>query len=279
MGCGGAEETMSPTNKSHRPVVSCVIVNYETSDMVRRCVKSLLQQIMSFEIIVVDNPSPAEDVKHLEDLPLRLIRNPVNTGYGAGCNEGAAAARGSYICILNPDTALPPDELKKWVEVFRREKSRGRRIGLLAPRLVNENGTVQRSVYQFVNPLNYWLYHSILAGALKKLRKTIPLGSRIAGDDVVPVDWVMGAAMLIPRPVWDAVYGFDKRFFLYGEDADLCRRLRKAGYETAFAPEVAIVHSQGEPSAERRGASAVRLFMGIRQFMRHHYSAPKRLAE
>lgn len=257
------------------PLVSVVIVNYETSDMVKRCVDSLAGQGVPLEIIVVDNPSPANDVANLEGLPITIVRSANNVGYGRGCNAGAEKARGDFICILNPDTALPPGALSKWLEVFNRENRSGRKPGIVAPLLLNDNGTPQRSAYEFLNPINYWLYHSLLAGGLKKLRKAIRMESETSTSISRP-GWVMGAAYLIPRQAWDAVGGFGDNYFLYGEDTDLCWRVKDAGYDVLYAPEVSITHTQGEPSPERRGLGALRLFTGIRIFLHQHYPWWKR---
>ncbi|MCX7718130.1 MAG: glycosyltransferase family 2 protein [Candidatus Sumerlaeaceae bacterium] len=261
-----------------RPQVSVIIVNYETSAMVRRCVGSLANQDIPHEIIVVDNPSPAADVRHLNDLPVRLVQNTENLGYGRGCNAGAAIARGDLICVLNPDTIVPDGALAAWVASLRACQSAGRRVGLLAPRLVNENGTVQRSTYQFVNPLNYWLYHSLLAGVLKRMRKTFRLPDTISAGRVRRTDWVMGAALLLPRVAWEAVGGFSDKYFLYSEDTDLCRRLWLSGWEVLFDPSVTLIHTQGEASAESRDRAVLRFFTGLSVFLHTHYGPARRRA-
>jgi len=258
--------------------VSVVIVNYETSEMVKRCVESLRRQTIDHEVIVVNNPSPAGDAANLDGLGVRVIRNATNVGYGMGCNTGAAEARGELICVINPDTALPDGALGSWVGILEKEQAEGRRIGLLAPRLLNDNGSVQRSTYQFVNPFNYWLYHSIAAGALKTLRKTFRLPSAETRTGVHRVDWVMGAALLVPREAWNDVGGFGDNYFLYAEDADLCWRLHKAGWDVCYAGDVSIVHTQGDPPPERRAQRIASLFNGINTFITQHYPAHRRIA-
>lgn len=265
------------TSAPGAPLVTAVIVNYESSDMVKRCVESLEHQEVPHEVIVVDNPSPENDAERLEGLKARIIHSRENVGYGCGNNLGAAAGSGAYVCVLNPDTLLAPGILDAWVGVHERETRAGRRIGLLAPRLLNDNGSVQRSVYDFVNPLNYWMYHSIAAGALKALRKSVRISApENQASGVEAVDWVMGAALLVPREAWNAVGGFGENYFLYAEDTDLCRRLRDAGWEVCYAPEVSIVHTQGDPAPDKRAARIVRLFDGIRRFTKQHYSPVRR---
>ncbi len=258
------------------PRVSILIVNYETSDMVRRCVESLAAQSVTREIIVVDNPSPAGDIANLRHLPVKLVPSQANLGYGMGLNAAAAVATGDLLCVMNPDTAVAPGMLDRWVGELDKMTACGSRVGCLAPRLVNENGGAQRSSYGFANPLNYWLHHSILAGAVKTLRKGVRLPSAEASASR-PVDWVMGAAMLIPRDAWNEVGGFSPAYFLYAEDTDLCWRLREAGWQTWFTPHAEVMHTQGEPAAERRDMGMVRLFNGLRIFLHRNYPAWRRL--
>lgn len=255
--------------------VSVVIVNYETSSMVRRCVESLLRQGVAHEIIVVDNPSDLNDVEHLRDLPVRLVENAENVGYGMGVNAGAATATGRAICVLDPDTVLPPATLERWIASMDRAEAPPP-VGCLAPQLVNDNGVPQRSVYGFVNPANYWLHHSLLAGWLKWLAKRSACGRRRAAGPVREVDWVMGAAMLFPRAAWTAVGGFSQRYFLYAEDMDICWRLHKAGFSVRYAPEVLVTHTQGEPAAQTRDLAALRLFTGLKEFADQHYPPIRR---
>ncbi|MCX7018624.1 MAG: glycosyltransferase family 2 protein [Candidatus Sumerlaeota bacterium] len=269
-------DTHNPT--AGLPRVSVIIVNYETSAMVKRCAASLRGQPVTHEVIVVDNPSPANDADNLEGLGVRVIRNRENIGYGRACNAGAVAARGGLICVLNPDTALPEGALGAWASLMETELAAGRRIGLLAPRLLNDNGAAQRSAYQFVNPLNYWLYHSIAAGALKALRKSFRLPSPESRRGVRSAGWVMGAALMIQRDAWDAVRGFGENYFLYAEDTDLCWRLREAGWDVCYTGDVSIIHTQGDPPPERRALSIARLFDGINTFISQHYGAPRRAA-
>jgi len=260
------------------PDVSVIIVNYETSRVVRRCVESLRAQELRIQIIVVDNPGPTDDWRNLQDLGVELVRNKENVGYGLGCNAGAALARAPLICILNPDTFLPTGALRTWVEALQKLQEQGLRPGVVAPLLLNENGVPQRSCYRFPGPLTYWLYHSMFAGLVKKLRKQHGVAgkaSRVQGPR--RVDWVMGSAMLIPREAWDGVGGFSADYFLYAEDTDLCFRLRKKGYEIICEPRVAIYHSQGDPAPENRGLAIERFFAGLDTFLRLNYPRRKQI--
>lgn len=256
--------------------ISILIVNYETSDFVRACVDSLAGQTPDYEIIVIDNPSAANDAANLPEGKVCIIRNTENIGYGRALNAGAAAARGEFICILNPDTRLPSGTLDSWLREYKRLETAGAAPGVVAPVLLNDNGTLQRSAYNFIGPLSYWANHSIFAGALKTLRKSVALPGAQGNKPAQEVDWVMGAAMLLSRKSWDAVHGFDDHFFLYAEDTDLCWRLRRAGCNIFIAPAVSIFHSQGDPPPSQRASRLTKLFAGLRIFMRLRYTPLQR---
>lgn len=282
------------------PVITFVVVNYDTGAMVRRCVESFAGQSTPWRMVVVDNPTPAGHDPSLDGLPalagtnghVEIRRAPENQGYGRACNLGLSDVATPYVGVLNPDTALPPGALDRWMAAIAREMNHGlaagrRPVGLLAPTLLNDNGTAQRSVYRFQNGLNYWAYHSLLAGLLKTLKKrpgSPPSAGQPAGAGggfrpgaAVEIEWAMGAAYLLPADAWRAVAGFDPDYFLYAEDTDLCWRLRAAGYRVMHAPDVAIVHTQGEPSAARRGDSMIRLFAGLKLFTSKRLPPARRL--
>ncbi len=260
------------------PSVSVIIVNYETSSYVRRCVRSLRDQGQDLEIIVVDNASPSGDWQNLTDLDVTFVRNENNEGYGLGCNKGAVYAHAPNLCILNPDTVVPPGMMQKWLESLSSLLASGHNVGLVAPCLRNENGNIQRSTYSFPGPISYWLYHSLFAGLAKKFRKLVPLPHVWSGQTKRrEVDWVMGSALLIPRTAWNAVDGFSPHFFLYAEDTDLCYRLWEQGYAVLQDPSVEVIHTQGSPSANRRGEAIRHYFSGLETFVTLHYPCWKRI--
>lgn len=259
------------------PSVTIVIVNYETSDYVRRCVASLAEQDYPHEVIVVDNPSSAEDWRSIPKEGVRLLRNSRNLGYGLACNTGAAAAapESGFICILNPDTVLPPGQLRDWVTSFD-QYCAPLGGGLLAPALINENGSRQKSDYHFPSFISYWTHSSILAGLLKAALKKFGKERKQRQINVRQVDWVMGAALLIDKDTWRAVDGFCDRYFMYAEDTDLCYRIHQVGLPVIQDSSVEVIHTQGEPAPEVRHIGLVRLFRGLKIFIHTHYGFVRR---
>lgn len=277
-------------------LVTIVIVNYETSAYVTRCVDSLRIQDYPWEAVIVDNPTPSNDYQNLPTKsPVRVLRSPENVGYGLGCNLGAAAASpgSGYVCILNPDTAVPDGELRRWIDSYRRNCPDG---GILGPALHNDNGAIQKSSYAFPSAANYWLTHSLLAGFLINSKKGSWTGGKGRGfsdaktpqalenaasisTDVStnPTDWLMGAALLLDRETWERLAGFSDQYFLYSEDTDLCWRCRELGLPVIYDPTVRIWHSQGDPAAgAARELGIVRLFDGMKRFVDLNYSGVRK---
>lgn len=272
-------------------LVTIVMVNYETSAFAKRCIASLQAQDYPWEAVIVDNPTPADDYINLPtESPVRVVRSAENVGYGLGSNLGAAAAStgSGFVCILNPDTAVPEGELRAWMESYRTHCPGG---GILGPALHNDNGAVQRSSYAFPNAANYWLTHSLLAGFLINIKKGSWTGGKGRGFDeaqtplalkkkpadstsgsATPTDWLMGAALLMDRKTWNRLGGFSDQYFLYSEDTDLCWRCRKLGLPVIYDPGVGIWHSQGDPAAGARETGIVRLFDGMKRFVDCNYS-------
>ncbi len=272
-------------------LVSIVIVNYETSAYVKRCVASLRAQDYPWEAFIVDNPSPENDFENLPDEPqVQVVRSQENVGYGPGCNLGAerVSTNSEYICILNPDTAVPDGELRRWVASHQLHCPNG---GVVGPALHNDNGAVQKSHYRFFNAGNYWLTHSLLAGFLINVKKGSWTGGRGRGfsDAQTPqglsktnaasanlsakdTDWLMGAALLIDRSTWKKLNGFSDQYFLYSEDTDLCWRCGQMSLPVIYDPTVHIWHSQGDPAAGARETGIVRLFDGMKRFVDLNYT-------
>lgn len=288
---------MSEQETGNSPAkLTLIIVNYETSAFVKRCVKSLREQDYPWEAVVVDNPSPEMDFRNLTAAPpVRVVRSPENVGYGLGCNLGASYASpdSEFICILNPDTVVPDGELARWVAAYREQCPAG---GILGPALLNDNGAPQKSSYEFYSPWNYWFTHSLLAGFLINRKKGSWTGGRGRGFKEaqtisgVPdaaaqapygpperVGWLMGAALLMNRDTWLRLIGFSDSYFLYSEDTDLCWRCRALKLPVVYDPRVRIFHSQGDPAAgAARETGIVRLFDGMKRFVDLNYTGTRR---
>lgn len=227
--------------------VSVIIVNYNTKELTRNCLRSVFEQSqdIEFEVIVSDNGSTDGSVDMIKtDFPqVVLIENGANIGFGAANNRGAAVSRGKYLFLLNSDTVLLNNAIKHFYDVAEREEC------ILGAFLCDQAGDAVASYGAFVKPFSFLLkknvydfYPSIKAWRLAQLKK------KSAKPVDRYVDFVTGADLFIPRAQFDAVGGFDEGFFMYFEDDDLCRRCLGKGVKCKLVSLPKIMHLEGASS-------------------------------
>jgi GT2 family glycosyltransferase len=228
------------------PELSVIIVNYNHKYFPRLAVEALEKNKtnFTFEIIVVDNNShdqeslPFLEKAHL-DKRITLIKSPKNVGFGAGNNLGAKIARGRFILFHNPDVTANEDSLQKMVDYLERNPD----IGILGPKLVYSSGKVQESCRRNMKFTDLVLNRTPLGKVpVFKSRVRKYLMEDFDHSKIQDVDLITGAAIMIPRAVYDKVGGFDQRFFLFMEDFDLCRMVKKAGFRVVYFPETEMNH-------------------------------------
>jgi hypothetical protein len=226
---------------------SVLIVNYASWPLTLRCIESLQATgYADFEIVVVDNDGV--DPPELPS-PARLIRNKENVGFARAHNRGIAASTGDLIVLINPDTVVERgffEHLNRFFEV-------DARVGIAGPRILDSKGELQLSARRELSAL------SGLLGRTSFLTHLFPKSSLVKSQfpavtdhtRPVPVDWVSGACMVIRRAALGEIGPLDERFFMYFEDADLCRRARTAGWPVYYLPHVEITHQTGSSSRSR----------------------------
>ena len=238
------------------PGVTAVIVNYNAGAELRQALQSIAADIgdAPWEAVVVDNASTdgsAETV--LEFQPhAALHRNPQNVGFGRAANQGLAAARAPLVLIMNPDCRLEPGAIGRLAHALKGNPA----CAIVGPRILDPGGTEQGSARGDPNMLTGLFGRS---AALRRLfpglgvaeRNVIP-SSLVPKGESLPVDWLSGACMLARADALRQVGGFDERYFLYWEDADLCRRLRQAGHHVRYVPSATAVHRVGHSSSKVR---------------------------
>jgi GT2 family glycosyltransferase len=247
----------SPGNPAEPPPdLSIIIINYNTADLVLRCLSSIeTQEGVAGEIFVVDNAS-TDGSPHMiasRFKSVHLIANSQNVGFSRANNQALQTASGRYILFLNPDTEVKPEALENAI----RYMERNQKMGLAGFRLINPDGSPQQSLE------HRYPGHRHAAGELTDL----------PGD----IAWVPGAAMIARRQLVEQTQGFDERYFLYAEDVDLCISARKIGWEIGFIEDAVAVHWGGQSERGTTSASLWRKkFSAELIFYTKHYS-PKTL--
>jgi N-acetylglucosaminyl-diphospho-decaprenol L-rhamnosyltransferase len=232
--------------------ISTIIVNYNTAGLLAACLNSVAARTeMRKEVIVVDNASQDESAAMVtHGFPwVKLISNEQNAGFARANNQALKVSSGEYVYFLNPDTVVQPGLF----ESMGRFMASHTDVGLAGTRILNPDGSVQSSVER---------RYPGQRRAQKDLRG-------LAGD----IAWVLGASMIARRAIVEALGGFDEGFFLYGEEQDLCLRIRKKGWKIGFIADAAVVHWGGQ--SERNTPSMdlwKKKFAAELRFYRKHYS-------
>lgn len=248
---------------------SILIVNWKVRDLLRECLRSVLEEIgdggQEIEIIVIDNDSRDGSVEmvHAEFPDVRLIANDRNVGFGAANDQGYQISRGGYVLLLNPDTVVTGGAIGHLLDFMDRHP----RVGALGCRLLNTDGSLQRwTGGAFPNLANVACHYLFLDRLLPARLRPRPLFLDHDAQEDLDVGWVSGACMMLRRKALGASI-FDPRFFLYGEDLELCCRLRRSGWGVVYTPTVSIVHHQGASMKQQVGEIMLSSLKGPRYFL------------
>jgi GT2 family glycosyltransferase len=251
-------------------MISVAIVNHNTCGLLRTCLETIAQD-PPCETIVVDNASGDGSAGMVRSaFPwVVLLSNPENGGYGAAANQAIAQARGDYVLLLNSDAYPLPGAARALQDHLDRHP----RAGVVGPRLINPDGSLQPSCYPF--PTGFYLF--LEESRLGSLARRVPfLQDRYLRawphDAVREIPWVLGAALAIRRSAFLPIGGFDESYFMYAEEIDLCFRLEAAGWQTHFTPEATVVHLGGGSTSGQRAKMAVQYFTSLLRFHRSNYS-------
>jgi N-acetylglucosaminyl-diphospho-decaprenol L-rhamnosyltransferase len=237
-----------------------VIVNWNAGGQLQRCLESVVRTGSGgsepARVVVVDNASSdgSADGLGFPELPLETIRNSCNEGFAAACNRGAAGGRADYILFLNPDTELFGGSIAQALALMEMPEHRG--AGIVGIQLVDERGTVSRSCARFPTLARCVSRALGLSRLSPRLFPTYLMADWDHGSSR-EVDHVSGAFYLARRAVFEALGGFDERFFVYLEDLDFSYRAKLAGWGSWYLAEARAFHKGGGVSEQ---AKAERLF-------------------
>ena len=255
--------------------IDVVVVNWNSGSLLHSCLASIERHADGLvrRTVVVDNASTDGSLASIDSIGgVDVVRNDVNRGFGAACNQGAARGDGDYVLFLNPDAELLRGTLAGSAAYM--QASRDARVGICSVQLVDEAGEIDRSCSRFPTATG------IVAKSLGLTSRFPRLGASMREwphDRTRVVDQVIGAYFLIRRELFEALGGFDERFFVYFEEVDLSLRARELGWSSVYLAEAQGFHVGGGTSRNVKGR---RLFYSLRSrllYAQKHFG-PVRLA-
>ncbi len=228
--------------------IDVVVVTYESAPHLPACLGALPASV---QVIVVDNASADDSAAIAERVGAEVIRNTTNRGFAAAANQGVRAGHAELVLLLNPDASIDEVNLARLVDAIGPEAS------IVGPCLVMEDGTEQRPFWPFPSPRSQW------RGAMAPN----PVERRDGPG------FVVGACLLTTRALWNELGGLDEAFWLYGEEADFCKRAYDRGYGVSLV-ESAVAHHVGGASGKALGALTFEHFVrGSERFVFKHHGA------
>ena len=258
-----------------RPLVSAVVVSYGTRELTLAAVGSLSEFLPdSSEIWVVDNASDDGSAEAVRELfpDVNLVRLTQNVGFGRANNLAMGRAAGDFFLLLNSDARLT--DVMTVPEMLKQMEDQPR-LGLVGPRLESEDGQLEFSARSFPT-LPKELVRRL---GLYRLLPGDRVGRWLLGDfwapsDAVWVDWLTGACILARREAYEAVGGFDPRIFMYGEEQEWARRIKRAGWDVLYEPRVSVVHRRAASGPQGTWRVRAALEADVRIFRWTHGRVP-----
>lgn len=271
-----AKQSKSAKSLAAAPVeLSIIIVTHNVLGHLRACLKSVFAGDFPHqcEVFVVDNGTDESLAMVAAEFPQakRILGSP-HIGFAAGNNLALPQTRGRYILLLNPDTELPPNALSRLHAAMEAHPQ----WGVVGPKLIRADGTLDLACRRsFPTPWNALMKASGLAKRFPGSRVTAGYNlTYLDPDECHPLDAVVGAFMFIRREALDQAGTLDDTYFMYGEDLDLCYRIKQAGWQVWYWPSVAVRHLKGESSRQRPGRMTFEFFRSMHLFFVKH-QAPR----
>ena len=257
---------------SEMPEVTVIIVSYNTRELTLAAVRTLLENSpgLAMRVVVFDNASADGSAAAVAAAfpQVEVIANPENIGFAAANNRVAATATTPYVCLLNPDTETYPRAI---INLLAFAKSHPE-AGIVGGRTVFRDGSLNpASCWRMMTP---WTLFTSTFGLARLLPNSELFNPEAMGgwkrDSVREVDIVVGCLMLVPTDLWQRLGGFDERFFMYGEDADICLRARALGYRPMITPDATIMHLVGA-STKRHADKVCAVMQAKSTLIRRHW--------
>ena len=263
---------MTQANKN--PMVSVIIVSWNTRDILLQCLASLNAEACRYpmEVIVVDNASSdgSADAVATSYPQVRLIRNTENSGFAKANNQGICVSTGRYLCLVNSDVKVLPHCITRLVDFC--ETHQG--VGMAGPRIIGGDGKLQRSCRGFPTVWNMFCRALALDTIFPKLKLFTGYALLHSPQETPgPVDILTGCFWLVRREALEQVGGLDESFFMYGEDMDWCKRFWLQGWHLMFIPEAEAIHYGGASSSNAPVRFYIERQRADLQYWKKHHSA------
>jgi len=225
-------------------MLSIAIINYKNPELLRLCLTSLQKTLspeLNYEILVIDSAATTETryIATEEFKTVRYMPFTQNIGYTKGVNEALKAAEGDAIFICNSDIIPTEGSMERLYNYLKEHPE----IGLIGPRLLNFDGSPQQSCFRYYTPLTIICRRTFLGKLpfVKSILNRFMLKDKDMNHSM-PVDWLMGSALMISRTAYQKTGGMDEQFFLYMSDVDWPRRFWENGYAVVFYPRATMYH-------------------------------------
>lgn len=219
-------------------IITAIVLNYNTIELTVKCVQEIIRTAnldsVSCEVVVVDNSATNSGTILRSLLPpmVRMLPNMTNLGFAAGCNQGISVSSGEFIALVNSDAEISEGFFETCLEYFESHPN----VGVWAPRIVNPHGHVQVSASKL--PSIRWAVKEYILG-------NSTLDYPMEGNEVIPVEAISGACIIVRKEVFRDVGLFDERFFFTMEDMDFSKRIEQSKWSIAYDLRASVQHVGG----------------------------------
>jgi GT2 family glycosyltransferase len=261
---GLKNQALVPAVGVQQTALSIVLVCWNNKAYLDPCLQSLFDSGMrhTFDVVIVDNGSTDGSQAMLADKypNVKIIQNSSNVGLGKASNQGIEGTSGRYVLLLNNDTIVNGASFDAMVDFL----DQNPKTGAVGGKLLNPDGSIQ-SCYNYFSTLREEFLIATRIGEL--FHPGYP--SVIQGDEIRSVDWLSSACLMVRRAAFDQIGLLDEGYFIYGDEADLQYRLKKAGWDVYFLPHVTTIHYGGRSMT--RWPRRKMVYRGKMLFYQKHY--------
>jgi len=259
-----SRKTIMKNPQSSFVELSIIIVNFNSKAYLKNCLQSIINNNpqVPYEILVVDNASTDGSRKLIEqEFPdINLITNEKNEGFARASNKGAKVAKGEYLLFLNPDTIVMPGTLNQALDFIKNTGD----AGVVGAKTLNQKGKIQPTAFGFPGLIR-------MMALILGLNRYFKISRLKNYSRVINPYYVQGSFFLIRQDLFQKAGGFDEKFFLFFEDADLCQRVRERGFKIYYLPGATIQHFGGS-SQRFEGVKLERFVHSLLLFYEKHSS-------